>query len=267
MAKLTGAGGVWWYSVLATSVPRGAECRLDEIWPTPARNASFLVSAHRAGARCRNNTVPSACLRTWRAGQALTTAGLVPLGDDRKWLLFAAAPVLSGGFALLGEPAKYVRVSPQRFLVGSPPPRAPAQAGLSSSSALDEASVVVPKVAGSGPTVLSFRVLGAAAEVIAVQVVVPQAGCQGTALACALAGRVQELEVAMPPAGAGVGIVRCEPSGCSVTVTAAPTRQPVIKTDDEWWTCSGFSSHGGQVIQTPRKATPSVTLHTKGCTS
>jgi hypothetical protein len=76
---------------------------------------------------------------------------------------------------------------------------------------------------GAGPAaVLSFRVLGAAAEVITIAVVAPQLGCDGSALACAMAGRVHELEVPMPMARPGVATVRCEPGmGCVVTSLGA----------------------------------------------
>ena len=39
---------------------------------------------------------------------------------DRRFRLFNWAPVLPGGFALIGEQAKFVHVSPQRYTSGQP---------------------------------------------------------------------------------------------------------------------------------------------------
>ena len=208
MARLTVASrdveALWWWNVLATNVdgatPVGRPVQLSELWPPPTMGTRFLVAAldaHSGGgpggadaaagppedaARCVHGALAASCTVAWDARHPLnvsTARGGTRL--SRSFRLLAAAPVLSTGWALLGDLAKVVPVSPQRFVapgVGE----APHDADLR-----------------HGNTGLRFTVLGAPRERVSVTLVAPNQ-------------RVVVVQVALGPRATSANVV-CDQRG------------------------------------------------------
>ena len=161
----------WWWIVLATNV--GGEERtvdLSELWPRPPVATQLLVvqlDAHASGrntsaagppeaaTQCAHGAAAASCAFLWSATRALnvTTAPGTPV--QRSFRLLAAAPLLSSGWALLGELDKICPVSPQRFVAPG------------SGDAPHDTDLV------SAASELTFTVLGAPGESVRITLIAP----------------------------------------------------------------------------------------------
>jgi hypothetical protein len=195
---------------------------------------------------------------------------LVPFGEDalalnttttttqssgvapRLWRLWSIAPVLEGGWVLVGEQDKFVRVSPQRIMAdttAASSSRSPSSDNSSrrSSSTSDVVTAAAASDAvnataelGADGSGLAFRVLGAPHEVVRLTLVAPNEPLAGaadggnssgsssssvTAVAAIANGQVLVIEVPIPVAG--VARVQCRTgrgplaSSCAITSNAA----------------------------------------------
>ena len=195
MARLgtsVAASGLWWLSIISTNLAVGTPpVRMDELWPTPPKGASFLV--HRHGTACTNGSAASSCVALFDAAHPLAVStGAPPSSTDpvRRWSLQSAAPVLESGWAVLGDLSRIVPVSPQRFASarGADCTAAPAQ-----DDSLDPAELAAPEGG------LAFVVIGAEGEEVEVTRVRPARTVLVLALAVPAGGRAA---VACPARGA-----------------------------------------------------------------
>jgi hypothetical protein len=179
-----------------------------ELWPPPAPGTQLLVARLQhtteqsealfgltsngygglgvtpgpgpgPGPACVSGSVASSCLQLWDASTPLPvgTAGTAPKDGAKNFSLFAAAPVLSSGWTLVGDLSKLVPCSPQRFV-------APSTRTLGAPLDTD---LTGDTVAG-----LKFTVLGSPKEKVSVTVVAPsKAGMP------VLDGRVMVVDVAV----------------------------------------------------------------------
>ena len=180
-----GSGGAWWYTVLATGLAAAkSPCQLTSsaLWPrAPTKGPGFVVVG----------LAPDVCRNGSRAGECLVvlapeTPGLglmgAPQGGDtgsvRSFSLLSLAPLLPGGWALLGEPDKYIAVSPQRFVTTG----ALDASGCNSNNASDMYGSGADTPAkdelspASGGPGLSFGVLGEPGEIVRVAILAPGGG-------------------------------------------------------------------------------------------
>ena len=189
----------WWYTLLATDVEAAWNLKLrpQQLFPVPPASLPFVVS--RFGRRCESGAPASTCLTAWSAAVPLEVATSPcngTAGGCRNWNLLHVAPVLAGGWCIVGEQAKIVALSPQRVLVAAPR-NATEDEDVSDALHEDELSA-----GGSG---LSFTIIGAAQEVVCITVVRPAAALAGeasaTRLAAAMAGSVVLVNVTLPASG------------------------------------------------------------------
>ena len=201
----------WWYTLLATDVEAAWNIKLrpQQLFPVPPASLPFVVS--RFGRRCESGAPASTCLTAWSAAVPLEVATSPcngTAGGCRNWNLLHVAPVLAGGWCLVGEQAKIVALSPQRVLVAAPR-NATEDEDVSDALHEDELSA-----GGSG---LSFTIIGAAQEVVCITVVRPGAVLAGetspSRLVAAMAGSVVQVDVTLPASGR-VG-VRCGGGGAA----------------------------------------------------
>ena len=115
---------VWWWSVLSTDVDgtalNAAPLMTHELWPAPAASAQFLVATIEGtqagttlpvpGPRCQHGAKASSCLTLWDAQTPLHVGNAgAPSAAYKNFTLFAAAPVINGGWTLVGDMTKIVR--------------------------------------------------------------------------------------------------------------------------------------------------------------
>lgn len=140
---------------------------------------------------------------------------------SRYWNLYSVAPVLAGGWALLGEQDKYVAVSPQRFATAR-------AVGFMAGDDGTSDAMVEAELQPTGGEGLSFTVLGAAAETVSVSVLAPMAAdltemrTGEQRLVAAMAGKVLVLNVTLGVDGRAT--VACSNGEC------------VAKTPPDWAT-------------------------------
>ena len=201
--------GVWWYSVLATDVGTPS-CAITpaDLWPRSAAGTAFMASA-TSSPRCLEGAPAASCLVPFGAAAplAFNTSNHDPKGrPERTWSLASLAPVLPGGWVLVGEQSKYVGVSPQRFAST----RAAAQAGGAS-----DAFHAAEMVGGSGGC-LAFDVVGAEGEAVEVAVVVPAKAAAGARAMTDVerAGQGTVDVVAVKLGAAAVARIVCDATGC-----------------------------------------------------
>jgi hypothetical protein len=196
-ASGTTGDGVWWWTLLATQVdspPLAVTPNL--LWPPSEPSTEFVAAEF--GARCTNGSLASSCLvefRTLNVSTQVDASGTAP----RSWRLWSVAPVLVGGWVLLGEEAKFVRMSPQRIVAAASVTPAPG-----ASDALNALELCTD---GSG---LAFNVLGAPSEVVRLTLVAPRARGSPATAAAALASTVVVLDVVVGVSG--TARVRCRVS-------------------------------------------------------
>ena len=108
-----------YFTFLSTNlVPGSTAVHVSELWPSQPKTAKFYAS-RGFHARCANNTLASSCLDVFDATHPLSfDTGALPSEHDpvRRFQLRSVAPVLSSGWTIVGEEAKYVRVSAQRLV-------------------------------------------------------------------------------------------------------------------------------------------------------
>ena len=112
------APGLLFYALLAAeaaaSVDVGAALRAADLWPRPPAGAAYLVWQWNTSACATPGSPVADCARPRAGGGGRVPAPPPPPPDAVPWALWQAAPVLSGGWALLGETAKYVAAAPAR---------------------------------------------------------------------------------------------------------------------------------------------------------
>ena len=216
----------WWYTLLATDVnskrtfapgnSTTATITPEMLFPVPPVGLDFVVSTF--GNACRHGDAVQSCLR------AFTPSSPLPVETDpcpggkpgcRNWKLLSVAPVLAGGWAIVGEESKYVALSPQRIVaahttVDSTDPDA--------SDALLESELIV------GPA-LAFTIIGAMNETVAITVVAPGpaagAGRAMDGLAMAMAGKIVVVKTTL--GASGEAAVSCSAGACVLTASYAQT--------------------------------------------
>ena len=233
----------WWYTLLATELNTTQTIVPAMLFPVPPANQRFVV--HEFGTACVHGAPAASCLSpfaataplnattafcpcpTPRCGQMgtagtwgscskpacnLPNAGKVSTGC-RYWSLYSVAPVLAGGYALLGDQSKYVSVSPQRFVTA----RATTATSEGASDALVESELM------STASGLSFGVIGTAAETVRVTMLVPGAGDGDDSMGGRLAGKIEIVDVTL--GASGEAIVVCAAGACKQSSS-------IFKTDD-----------------------------------
>jgi hypothetical protein len=164
-------GGLWWYSLLLWDLSK-SNCTLipPQLSPPALSRLGYVVS--RFGAPCQNGAPAASCLQSFEVSKegalvvATETSGTGRSTDVR---LHQVAPVLPGGWVLLGEQAKYVAVSPQRFMAANV--STSAMAVERGSDELYEDELLLP--GSGGQEILAFTVLGEAGESVDVAVIAP----------------------------------------------------------------------------------------------
>jgi hypothetical protein len=223
----------WFYTLLATELNVTQQIKPAMLFPVPPTELSFVVSTFsKSGATCHDGTPAASCVSPFSATSPFNaTTELCPCETPRCgligsagthgsctkprcsavpgkvstgcrfWNLYSLAPVLAGGWALLGEQEKYVAVSPQRFVTA----HAVEATDEGASDALVEAEL--QPEGGQG---LRFTVVGAVGENVSVSVLVPSANNAAAAdvaesgeqrLAAAMAGKVVVLAVTIGTTG------------------------------------------------------------------
>ena len=141
-----------------------------QLSPPALSSRGYVVS--RFGLPCEDGALAASCVQTFTEnasplGVATETSGTGNATDIR---LHQVAPVLRGGWVLLGEQSKYVAVSPQRFMSRRVSSAAAAVAS-GACDALNEDELL--HTTSGGELHLSFVVLGAAGERVDVAVIAP----------------------------------------------------------------------------------------------
>ena len=125
----------WWYSVLCTDVVPARKISPADLFPVPPSDAVFVAHTFQ-GPTCEDGALASSCLSLFSKTSPLEVITDTPMTGNasdgldqppkakgtavRNWKLINVAPVLPGGWLLLGEYNKYVSMSPQRFSAFSP---------------------------------------------------------------------------------------------------------------------------------------------------
>jgi hypothetical protein len=113
-----------YFTLLATNlVPGSSAVHVSELWPAQTSNASFYAT-RSFRERCTNGSKASSCLDIFDSAHPLTfSTGTLPSRQDpiRRFQLRSLSPVFGSnhplaGWSLVGEEAKYVRVSSSRLV-------------------------------------------------------------------------------------------------------------------------------------------------------
>ena len=237
LANINGSSSAddrWWYTLLATDVDD--ESLLSEmLFPVPPKDLSFVVSTF--GEACADGAAASSCLKPLAATTPLgITTDPCPGGKSgcRNWKVYGVAPVLSGGWAIVGEESKYVTMSPQRVVAAQASELAK-QSDESDALAESELLLLPPAsataAAGGGAAGLSFSVIGAEGEKVVITVLAPapaaaaavsddettdgmEIGMEGR-LAAAMAGKIVRVETTL--GASGKADVSCAAGACKVS--------------------------------------------------
>jgi len=157
----------------------------------PPASASALSSRVQHGevtmsaaAQCKEESTAAACgLVLWQAGTPLDPATTGPGPADgahtRNFTLYAAAPVLSSGWTLVGDLSKFVPCSPQRFVAEAVDRTL---AGAPHDRDLTGRGGDVSRGSGGVEGSLAFSVIGSVGEVVQVTVVAPPADASASPL-------------------------------------------------------------------------------------
>ena len=193
------------------------------LFPTPPESLAFVArtcgqggsKTSPAAVLCADGAPASSCLAPFAKAFPLDVHTSAP--GPRAWSVTSVAPVLSGGWALVGEENKYVAVSPQR-IVASAAPAAPKAKGAS--DALHESELQGGECKGKGG--LCFRIIGAVGESVRITVLAPSTslGAGATDLQRAMGGKIIVVSVKLKAAAAGRGgraDVACSGSSCKVS--------------------------------------------------
>jgi len=251
----------------------------SELWPAPPARVQYLVakvdshqagegdgaggsspsSLHQAADRCVHSAKASSCLTVWAAGvplnvSALPSSCLIREPDfhvgnhsclglrkvQKSFVLYAAAPILSTGWTLLGDLTKLVPVSPQRFVA-----RPPGEPAASAPRDKDLARWRQPQLQDlertrdgddDGPSRLeggvAFTVLGAPGESVEVSLVAPPP--DGSPRSGGLGRRPDPLDgqivkLALEVGPGGTTNVECFRGGCMVQGTGYRTSAECLR--------------------------------------
>ena len=113
-----------YFTLLATNlVPGSSAVHVSELWPAQTSNASFYAT-RSFRERCTNGSKASSCLDIFDSAHPLIfNTGTLPSRQDpiRRFQLRSLSPVFGSnhplaGWSLVGEEAKYVRVSSSRLV-------------------------------------------------------------------------------------------------------------------------------------------------------
>ena len=200
---LTGSGRVrnrsastrdlWWYSLLLWDLSE-SNCSITPAQLSPPALSSHGYVVSRFGKPCKDGAAAASCVKafieeTSPLDVATTTSQTGRATDIR---LHQVAPVLPGGWVLLGEQSKYVAVSPQRFMsarVSGSSAAAAAAAAVDDASggardalsdALSDDELLYNGGMGDDNLVLGFTVLGEPGETVDVAVICPSPVSTGT---------------------------------------------------------------------------------------
>lgn len=212
---MAGCGGV-------PNATHGAFISPHQLFPTPPNTTTFLVAPF-GGVPCLSGSLASSCLAPWSATLPLDVSTLpCPSGSGcRNWKLLSVAPVLPGGWVLVGELGKYVAVSPQRFTsaVAINSTDAEAENDGWESDGLDPAELGLPWPSNTtSQGELTFLVRGMPGETVNITIVVPQALKIGVSdLEMALGGHIDVLSVTLSAAGA-LDVVCTVSLGCRTSL-------------------------------------------------
>jgi len=198
---------VWWHALLATNVAAPRCVSAEEFFPIPDPTSAFVVAEW--GQPCHNGTidihnqscvilVPPGCtvnVSTGAAGSDSLGSARAHGSGARKFRLFNWAPVLPGGFALIGEQTKFVHVSPQRFVAASP-----ASQTFASIDGIQPFELI-----GHNNATMQFSIVGVPGELVPTTVMLP--GVDG----------VQPLIRVLPLLVGAVGMskITCDSMACS----------------------------------------------------
>lgn len=199
------AGALWWYTLLAKDVGPGSACALPPaaLSPRPPDATEFVAA--RFGRPCADGAPAASCVSPFSAAAPLRPAtDTVGTGYEGDMRVYSIAPVLPGGWVLLGEQAKYVAVSPQRLAAA----RAPPPPG-------DGSDAAAPDEFAGPQGGVAFGVLGAPGEAVDVAVLAPPPGGGSSAATVAAAGTVRVVHVAVPESGRAE--VACHAAGCTAS--------------------------------------------------
>jgi hypothetical protein len=195
----------------------GQMIRPSALFPVPPPGLSFV--ARTFGANCQNGTLASRCLQPMSATTPLNVftppCPKEKNGQEsdgcRSWKVMGLAPVLAGGWVLVGEENKYVALSPQRIVAAAAASSAVADSGGEASDALHESEL---QADGKG---LSFGVVGASGETVHITVLVPASSTDSTLsdLEKAMAGSIIVVTFKLPASGRVV--VKCTAGKCAAT--------------------------------------------------
>ena len=187
---------------------KGRAITPHSLFPVPPAGLSFVATTFGEAA-CVDGAAASSCVVGFSSGSPLDvfTEHALP---SRNWKVLHVAPVLVGGWVIVGEQAKYVAVSPQRVVAAM----AAATHDPDASDGLDESELAAD---GKG---LKFAIVGADTEVVKITVLAPAPGAQGDddgeqLLDKALAGKIRVVTTTLGPSGRAQ--VTCQVGGCTIS--------------------------------------------------
>ena len=188
---------------------KGRAITPQSLFPVPPASAAFVATTF-GDAACVDGAAASSCISGFSTSTPLDvfTDHVLP---SRNWKVLHIAPVLAGGWTLIGEQRKYVALSPQRIVAAA----AASSRGSHLSDGLDEGELAAD---GKG---LKFVIVGADKEVVKITVVAPapameQASVNGEMLlGQALAGKIIVVSATLDASGRAD--VSCVASGCTVS--------------------------------------------------
>lgn len=169
-----GTASTLYYSIFAADLPDGYALRGVHLYPQLPADTAYVVARMSKAALCVNGTAAAACVEVFGSTQAVSVATPPMVGTVHGFDVLTASPLLGGGFALLGELGKFVRVSPFRFI---------------SASATE--------------TSMSVALHGTPHEVIPVTFVVPAAGSDHSATTSPVEGTIVVTPVTLDADGDG----------------------------------------------------------------
>ena len=203
---LRGCGGSGGPAVKPPAI-KGRSITPQSLFPVPPAGLSFVATTFGQAA-CLDGAAASRCILGFSTSTPLDvyTGHALP---SRNWKVLHVAPVLAGGWVVVGEQAKYVAMSPQRVVAAV----AAVADDPAASDGLDEGELMAD---GKG---VKFVIVGADKELAKITVVAPAPGSQHNSgeklLDKALGGKIIVVSVTLGPSGRAE--VTCAPGGCTVS--------------------------------------------------
>ena len=230
--------GRWWYTLLATDVfntngssaLKGYPLYPSQLFPVPPPSLVFVsttfgsgnssVAGSSSSTPCINGAAASSCLSALSSDTPLdvhTEPCTKRWGGCRNWKVLNVAPVLNGGWVVVGEQGKYVAVSPQRMIAASAP------AGSFSDSDGPSDALHEEELGNTDGAGVGFEVVGMAGETLDITVVAPASsinrnnsqGGVDDRLALAMEGKVIVVPVKL--GASGKASIKCSGSTCTAS--------------------------------------------------